>query len=164
MPGRTRDPQYFLAAAVYAYVFLFPDDHAKDPLPYDPRLRLAMDLYNRAVTNGLRAPKGGGIDLSPRRLPCPSARLIFPPIPPVSPMAAISSQVSSRSRILKSMDFRNHYRKPGIGAALSARVKPIAGQAASPWISPQVKVPVTAFVRFEQPRQALNGGRDDGKN
>ena len=41
---QARDPQYFLAAAVYAYVFLFPDDHAKDPNPYDPCLRLAMDF------------------------------------------------------------------------------------------------------------------------
>src|SRR5512139_1882003 len=40
------DQSYFLAAALYAYTFLFPDDAGKALIPYDPRLHLAMDLYN----------------------------------------------------------------------------------------------------------------------
>ena len=30
---QTQDPRYYLAAAVYAYLFLFPDEQGKDPLP-----------------------------------------------------------------------------------------------------------------------------------
>ena len=38
---------YYLASAAYAYAFLFPANPADAPGPYDPRLRLAVDLYNR---------------------------------------------------------------------------------------------------------------------
>ena len=44
------DRSYFLATALYAWIFLFPADPALAPSPFDPRLRLAADLYNRSVT------------------------------------------------------------------------------------------------------------------
>src|SRR4030095_160231 len=48
------DRAYYLAAAVYAYALLFPDDQPGEPLdPADPRLRLAYDLYNRGLAEGL---------------------------------------------------------------------------------------------------------------
>jgi hypothetical protein len=52
-----KDRAYYLAAAVYAYAFLFPDDQTETPHnPADPRLRLAYDLYNRGLAEGLTAP------------------------------------------------------------------------------------------------------------
>ncbi|UCE87046.1 MAG: hypothetical protein JSU66_04745, partial [Deltaproteobacteria bacterium] len=45
---RSRNASYFLAAAVYAYAFLFPQAGAP-PDSFDPRLRLAADLYNRGI-------------------------------------------------------------------------------------------------------------------
>jgi hypothetical protein len=51
---KEKDRAYYLAAAVYAYALLFPDDQQGEPLdPADPRLRLAYDLYNRGVAEGL---------------------------------------------------------------------------------------------------------------
>ena len=53
-------PEYYLAAAVYAYAFLFPTDGTERDLslnPIDPRLRLAADLYNLGLTLGLSTPK-----------------------------------------------------------------------------------------------------------
>ena len=38
---------YYLASAAYAYAFLFPTNPSEAPGEYDPRLRLAVDLYNR---------------------------------------------------------------------------------------------------------------------
>lgn len=40
---------YYLACAAYAYAFLFPSNAAEAPGEYDPRLRLAVDLYNRSI-------------------------------------------------------------------------------------------------------------------
>jgi hypothetical protein len=54
--------------------------------------------------------------------------------------------------------FRNTYRRPGIGAALSAQVEPIPGNPASRWIPVTAKVPITAFVRFDDPRLAMSNG------
>jgi hypothetical protein len=49
---REHDRSHLLAAALYAYAFLFPEDGAS-PDAFDPRLRVAADLYNRALTLGL---------------------------------------------------------------------------------------------------------------
>ena len=52
----TQKPAYYLAAAVYAYAFLFPTDATEHDIalnPIDPRLRLAADLYNLGLTLGL---------------------------------------------------------------------------------------------------------------
>ena len=42
---------------------------------YDPRLHLAMEIYNRAMTQGLRDGKGNGIDLKPRHCGLPFGKL-----------------------------------------------------------------------------------------
>src|SRR5262249_9629928 len=46
-------PDYSLAAAVYAYAFLFPGDAGgAAPGRFDPRVRTAADLYNWALKAG----------------------------------------------------------------------------------------------------------------
>ena len=48
-------PDYFLTAAIYAYFYLLNGDPRLDPPPtaFDRRFRLACDLYNLAVAQGL---------------------------------------------------------------------------------------------------------------
>ncbi len=55
-----RNQSYYLASAVYAYAFLFPANPADAPGPYDPRLRLAVDLYNRGIALGLATRRRKG--------------------------------------------------------------------------------------------------------
>src|SRR5437867_5918267 len=59
---------YDLAAATYAWAFLFPDVGGKPPQPYDPRLRLAADLYNRAVTSAFETKDGREVRSEERRV------------------------------------------------------------------------------------------------
>ena len=66
---------YYLASAAYAYAFLFPADPADAPGPYDPRLRLALDLYNRGIALGLATSDGKEVDLGARQLPLPFGSL-----------------------------------------------------------------------------------------
>ena len=55
---RTGDREYFLASAVYAWALLFPGEAAGVQLQRsDPRLRLAYDLYNQGVAQGLTDPQ-----------------------------------------------------------------------------------------------------------
>ena len=63
---------------------------------------------------------------------------------------------------LKVRGLRNTYRSAGIGAALSAGVEPAPNSPASRWIPPTAKVPITAFVRFDDPRRAMSDGRLHG--
>ena len=60
---------------------------------------------------------------------------------------------------------RNRYRTPGIGAALAASIEPLEGEAGkqSMRIPPRLKIPVTAFLRLEDPRAALASGKLNGK-
>ena len=46
---KTQQRPYFLAAAIYSFAFLFPEQRFKPPSPYDPRLRLAADLYGFGI-------------------------------------------------------------------------------------------------------------------
>ena len=71
---KSGDRSEYLAAAACAYAALFPSESALSPTLYDGTLRLALDLYNRGLTEGLRGREIDGkteIDLSPRVLPLP---------------------------------------------------------------------------------------------
>ena len=46
------DRSYYLAAAVYAYAFVFPGQHGTPPRLVDPRARWAVDIYNQSLTAG----------------------------------------------------------------------------------------------------------------
>ena len=64
----SQNQSYYLASAAYAYAFLFPANPADAPGAYDPRLRLAVDLYNRGIALGLATKDGKEVDLSERQL------------------------------------------------------------------------------------------------
>ena len=153
---------YYLASAVYAYAYLFPQNPVEAPGEYDPRVRLAVDLYNRGVALGLGTEDGKQVDLSERQL--------------ALPFGSLSLQANSKEFAyggdhltrfvsiadLKVRGFRNTYRRAGIGAALSAKVEPSGDSTANRWIPPNAKVPITAFVRFQDPRRAMSTGQLNG--
>jgi pimeloyl-ACP methyl ester carboxylesterase len=154
---------YYLASAVYAYAFLFPQRPAEAPDEYDPRTRLAVDLYNRSVALGLATKDGKQVDLSERQIRLPFG-------------LSLSLRADAREfnyggdhltqfvsiADLKVRGLRNTYRRAGIGAALSARVEPSSDSTANRWIPPHAKVPITAFVRFQDPRRAMSDGHLQG--
>jgi hypothetical protein len=154
---RSQDQSYFLASAVYAYAFLFPANPAEAPGLYDPRLRLAVDLYNRGIALGLATEDGKEVDLSERQLTLPFGSLTLTAEPAAFNYAGNHLTKFVPLADLKVRGLRNTYRRAGIGAALVARVEAGPDEPASRWIPPNAKVPVTAFVRFDDPRRAKNG-------
>jgi hypothetical protein len=153
---------YYLASAAYAYAFLFPANPADAPGEYDPRLRLAVDLYNRGIALGLGTKDGKEVDLSARQLSLPFGALNLG-----IDQAGFNYDGNHLTKFvsiadLKVRGLRNTYRNAGIGAALSARVEPSPDSPASRWIPPNAKVPMTAFVRFDDPRRAMSDGRLHG--
>jgi pimeloyl-ACP methyl ester carboxylesterase len=155
---RSHDQSYYLASAAYAYAYLFPTNPADAPGPYDPRLRLAADLYNRDIALGLATADGMEVDLSERLLDLPFGALSLTTDPAGFKYGGnhLTNFVSLAD--LQVRGLRNTYRRAGIGAALSARVESVPGAPASHWISSAAKVPVTAFVRFDDPQRAMRGG------
>ena len=149
---------YYLASAVYAYAFLYPGKQGTPPRGIDPRLRWAVDLYNQSLTQAAKSdeaayaiPMGGKFKL---------------------PFGELTVSFNERDLIwgdFRMKDFvpaadievrglRNRYRTPGIGAALAASIEPLEASPQSMRIPPRLKIPVTAFLRLENPRAALASG------
>jgi hypothetical protein len=118
---------YFLASAVYAYTFLFPEGLGTPPHPADSRLRLALDLYSRAITEGVASPDDETVLLKAGRYPLPFGALSV-----AAPEGDFLWAGYRMTHCVAMTNFavrglRNHYRHPGIGAPVSAMLVPTEG-------------------------------------
>ena len=155
---------HFLAAAVYGYAYVFAEDPKQAPSPFDPRLRLAMDLYNRALTKAFESPDGEQVDVAGGVYALPFADF------------EISFDESSlrwgKRRLthfapaaeLEVVGFQNRYRQPGIGAPLAAATEPLdPNDPAHDFVGPKVRVPVTVVLRIPDPRRQVLGEQLTGE-
>ena len=166
----TQKPEYYLAAAVYAYAFLFPTDETERDIalnPIDPRLRLAADLYNLGLTLGLSTPKRDRVLLEAGTKPLPFGTLTLAIDPEQFLWGGYRMSGFIPVAEFKLRGLRNRYRQPGVGAPLAAELSPVesglAADIARKRIPPRIKVPVTAFVRLENVPEGIATGRVDGR-
>jgi pimeloyl-ACP methyl ester carboxylesterase len=156
------DPSWYLAAAVYAYALLFPGDPEQDPLDAsDPRVRVACDLYNRGLAEGLKARESGEVELASGLRPLPFGALAVSFDPRGRSWAGYRLEGFVPAADLRVYGLRNRYRRAGIGAPLVAalaREETARLVADHRRIPDTVRVPVTAFLRIERPRTDLAGG------
>lgn len=153
-----RDPSYFLAAAIYAYAFLFPSDPERIPSPYDPRLRIACDLYNRSIVSAF-ATSDGEVRLQSARYRLPFGQLDVT-------FDANSLIVGDRRLVrfvpladLQVTGLETRYRGPGIGAPLAASTEPRAADLGyDDFIQPWAKVGRSALLRFEGIEAQIRSG------
>jgi len=160
--GKSGSRSYYMASAAYAYAFLFPPNPPNAPGEYDPRLQMAVDLYNRGIALGLATKDGKTVDLRARQFSLPFGSLALSASPNGYNYVGYHLTNFVSLADMKVRGLRNTYRVAGIGAALSAKVEPSPGNPASRWIPPNAKVPMTAFVRFDDPRRAMSDGRLHG--
>ncbi len=179
---RTGDRSYFLASAVYAYALLFPGGGRSTTLHQsDPRLRLAYDLYNQGIAQGLAAtepaggagrPRGGGqrgknaeIVLAAGSRPLPFGKMDLTLDPATLTWSGYPLEHFVSTSTLAVRGLRNRYRRPGLGAPLAASLADAAGATkpvGAERIGPRTKVPVTVLVRLEDARASLATGRVRG--
>ncbi len=157
---RTGQRAYALAAAVYAYAFLFPDGADAAPGRYDPRLRPACDLYNRALTSAFAS--ADGLHVEPRggdlALPFGTLRVGFDPATLVWAGRKLVDFVPIGDFEVRGL--RNTYRQAGIGAPLAAGGVPLNPEQGLQ-IAPRMKIPVTAVLRIPDARRRLASGKLD---
>jgi pimeloyl-ACP methyl ester carboxylesterase len=156
----TKKSEYYLAAAVYAYAFLFPEKTGDaGPGRFDPRLRTAADLYNWALTLSFRSADGS--EVVPRggtfELPFGRIDVAFDP-------AALHAGDREMFQFIPIGELEVHglamrYRWPGLGAPLAASTRPIdASRPERDMVAPRLKVPVTVLLRIAEARRALVQG------
>ena len=145
---------YYLAAAIYSFAFLFPEKRREPPNPYDPRFRLAADLYNLGVTRGFASADGATVDINGGSYELPFGRLdvAFNP----SMLEWYNRRIVALTPVA---DFEihglaNRYRRAGVGAALAATTQPIIAERGMQ-VAPRAMLPVTALLRLDAPRRQL---------
>ena len=155
---RTHKRAYYLAAAVYAYAFLFPDDESTDPDPFDPRLRLAADLYNRGITGALASENRAYVDLRSGvfALPFGELHVSFDRDDLIWHGRELTKFVPVAE--LDVFGLRARYRRSGIGAPLAASaIVRDPEEAARDFVARRLQVPVMAVLRIQGGGESLAG-------
>jgi hypothetical protein len=155
-----KNKDYYLAAAVYAYAFLFPETTGDaGPGRFDPRLRTAADLYNWALILSFRSAEGSEVVPQGGSFELPFGRLdvTFDP----AALRAGDREMFGFTAIgeLEVHGLAMRYRWPGLGAPLAASTRPIdASKPGRDLVAPRLKVAVTALLRISEARRALVQG------
>jgi hypothetical protein len=153
---------HFLAAAVYAFTYLFPDGTDALPSPFDPRFRWAADIYNRALTEGFASADGKEFD--PRggvfELPFGQLEVAFDQADLLLEDRRLEAFVPVAELGIRGL--RNRYRQAGLGAPLAASTVPLQPREGFQ-VGPRVKVPVSALLNVEDARRQLATGRVVGR-
>jgi len=152
---RSGDREYSIMAAIYAWSFLFG---GAPPEPFDPRLRIASDLYNRGLTQGLEESYKKGVTLAGGTFDLPIGRLTLD--------FDTSSLDWNGRRLhdfvpvaeLKVKGLNNRFRTPGIGAPLAANAAADDPSSSDEFLAPRLKTPVTALIRFHDIRRQIAQG------
>ena len=167
---QTNDRAYYLASAVYAWSLLYPGDgKAMQIPPTDPRFRLAYDIYNQAVAEGLAAP--GDAEEHEVRLKAGNYKLPFGTLQVSLDESGMSWGGYPLDRFISTTalevdGLRNRYHNSGIGVPLAASLaKTPASEKVlgSNRLPSRTKVPVTALLRFDNARAGLSKGKLQGR-
>ena len=152
----TKRRDYQMAAVVYSYAFLFPEGTGAAPGRFDPRVRIAADLYNWALTTGFASEDGSEVALRGGRfaLPFGQIEVAFDP-------ATLRAGDRELYRLIPAAELRvegfaMRYRWPGLGAPLAASNRLIdASRPGRDMVAPRLQVPLTALLRIPSARNSL---------
>ena len=155
------DRSYYLAAAAYAWAFLLPGKNGTPPKAIDPRARWAVDIYNRALARGFTSDDGDHVVLKGGQFALPFGELTITFDERELIWAGFRLKDFVSAAELEVRGLRNRYRNPGVGAPLVASLEPVESLASAQYkrIPPRMKIPVSAFLRFDDARAALGSGK-----
>ena len=156
--------EYFFASAIYAYSFLFPEAGRTDPNRSDPRVRIAMDLYNRGLAEALTTPDRSQVLITAGSYRVPFGELTVTINPGEFRWGNFDLVDFVQAAEFDVRGLRNRYRWPGIGAPLAASIQLVEGASIPAYakVGPNMKVPVTAFMRLENVHEGMKTGALSG--
>ncbi|MBO0735475.1 MAG: alpha/beta fold hydrolase [Alphaproteobacteria bacterium] len=153
----TGKPAYYLASAVYAFAFLFPEEPARRPDRFDPRVRIASDLYNRSLTSSFASADRSRVLLQSGGFELPFGTIDITFNPTTVRWGNLVLSEFTPLDALQIQGLQNRYRQRGIGAPLAAGTSAPANEQGFR-VLPEVKVPVTALLRIDMPERNLAQG------
>ncbi|WP_156919621.1 esterase/lipase family protein [Syntrophorhabdus aromaticivorans] len=159
--SKSGDRSYFLSAAIYAYAFLFPRKTVVPPNAFDPRFRLAADLYNQSLAKGFASEDMQKVMLKAGTYKVPFGELVVSMDPDETKWGDFRFMDFVDASELEVRGLRNWYRWPGIGAPLVASLERLPGvkEAAFAKVPPAIKVAATVFLRIRNVEEGLRTGR-----
>ncbi|MGV8075345.1 MAG: esterase/lipase family protein [Syntrophobacteraceae bacterium] len=154
------DKSYFLSSAIYAYAFLFPADGGDLPNPFDPRLRIAADLYNQGLGRGFKSEESREIVLKDGTYKVPFGDIVVRTNPEEFCWGAFRLVKFIDASELEVRGLRNRYRWHGVGAPLVASLErlPWVEDPAFARIPPGIKIAATVFLRLDDVKKGLETG------
>ena len=158
----TKGPrEYYLASALYAFAFLFPPEGRPAPRQSDPRLRVALDLYNRGIAEAFTTIDKSRVVMEEGVYHLPFGEITITISPEEFRYGFYRLADFVQAAELDVRGLRNRYRWPGIGAPLAAALEPMEGVHIPPHfrVPPGLKVAVTAFLRPENLEEGLRSGQ-----
>jgi len=163
--GHSKDRSYYLAAAVYAYAFIFPRNAKDTPDSFDPRLRTAVDLYNQGLAQGFTEKDTRQVVLKAGTYRLPFGELIVNIDPEEFRWGPFLMQDFVAASELDVRGLRNDYRWPGVGTALVGSLKHVKGEYEREFarVPSALKVPATAFLHLDNIEEGLRNGKILGK-
>jgi pimeloyl-ACP methyl ester carboxylesterase len=162
---QTESREQALAAAVYAYAFLFPGSGLPPVDRFDPRPDIARNIYNLGLTEAFSAPEEHVVELAGGRRALPFGALDVSLDPSELTWASFQLSSFAPAAEFEVRGLMNRYRRPGLGAPLAASLgEPVPGTRPPgvEHIPPRLKVPVTAFLRLDDARARLTTGELHG--
>ena len=148
---------HYLAAAVYAYLYLLGEDELEPANPYDRRFRWACDLYNRGLREAFLAKQKHEVELAggQRTLPVGSLAITVD-------RSALPSD-DPEYRFLPADDYSIwglsvRLRDSGLGAPLIAYCEGDRGDPLARFRPEGIHAPVTLFLRLQGGLAELEGG------
>ncbi|HYB41997.1 MAG TPA: alpha/beta fold hydrolase, partial [Candidatus Methylomirabilis sp.] len=153
---RSGKPPYYLATALYAWAYLFPEDASEAPNRFDPRLQLAANLYNRGLTNALESEDRRQVILRGGVFELPFGKIDVEFDPAQLRWQGREMKAFGPIAEFKVVGLQAFYREPGIGAPLVATLAPLPGETdPHDLLRPDLTIPVTAILRSPRSRTKL---------
>jgi hypothetical protein len=151
-PDPARD--YYLGAAVYAYLFLFGDAHGDLPNGYDRRFRTACAIYNYGLGMALTKPGDDSAEVQltdgPRALPVGRITIRVDPTDLGVPIEQVGKFLVADHFRVRGLSVRN--REAGLGAPL------IGAERLDENLRLQRSLSASAFLRLDATLAGLENG------
>src|SRR5262249_53106050 len=126
----------------------------KPPSPYDPRLRLAADLYSFGITYAFASNDHAAVEFKSGgyQLPFGMVQVVVSPSAFEWHNRRIVTLLPVQDIAIRGLS--NRYRRPGMGAPRAASTQPVVAEQGLQ-VAPRMKLPMTAVLRLDAPRRQL---------